>query len=135
MLASEQRNGRRGGVTHGVAGCALRRLRTAWVVCLAVCLSFLAVGCPAPPASVQPEARSASRLGERARATPALDNPETDEEPPSGRIHVVQPGDTLWNLAVRYYGHGKHLNKIRVANRHRLRDPSDLPVGMKLIVP
>lgn len=120
---------------HGVAGDAPRGLRAAWIVCLAVCLSFSVVGCPAPSASVQPEGRSAGRLGERALTAPTSENPETDEDLSFGQIHVVQPGDTLWNLAVRYYGHGRHLNKIRVANRHRLRDPSDLPVGMKLIIP
>jgi len=135
VLASEQRNGRRGGVAHGVAGNAPRRLRAAWVVCLAVCLSFSGVGCVAPPSSGKPADRPGGRAGERDRTTEAPDIRATDEEPLSGRIHVVQPGDTLWNLAVRYYGHGRHLNKIRVANRHRLRDPSDLPVGMKLIVP
>lgn len=135
MLASAQRNGRRGVVTHGVAGNAPRRLRTAWVVCLAVCLSFSVVGCVAPASSEKPADRSGSRAGARDRTAEAPDYQVEDEEPSSGRIHVVQPGDTLWNLAVRYYGHGKHLNKIRVANRHRLRDPSDLPVGMKLIVP
>ncbi len=52
-----------------------------------------------------------------------------------GGIHVVEPGDTLWSLAEKYYGSGKQWRQILVANRNRLEGSTDLPVGMKLIIP
>lgn len=52
-----------------------------------------------------------------------------------GKIHRVHAGETLWSLSERYYGHGKHWRKILVANRKRLTDSTELPVGMKLIIP
>jgi len=52
-----------------------------------------------------------------------------------GRVHVVHPNETLYSLAERYYGHGKHWRKIYLANRNRISDPTDLSVGMKLIIP
>lgn len=52
-----------------------------------------------------------------------------------GRIHRVQARETLWNLSERYYGDGNHWRKILVANRKRLTDAKELPVGMILIIP
>jgi nucleoid-associated protein YgaU len=52
-----------------------------------------------------------------------------------GKIYLVQQGDTLYSLAERYYGHSKFWRKIWTANRNRLTNPNDLPVGMKLIIP
>lgn len=52
-----------------------------------------------------------------------------------GRVHIVERGDTLYSLAMRYYGSGQQYNRILVANRNRLKDPRNLPVGMKLIIP
>lgn len=52
-----------------------------------------------------------------------------------GRIHLVQPNDTLWTLSEKYYGNSRDWRKILVANRRRVTDPTNLPVGMKLIIP
>ena len=52
-----------------------------------------------------------------------------------GRIHRVQAKETLWSLSERYYGDGNHWRKILVANRKRLSDAKELPVGMILIIP
>ncbi len=63
--------------------------------------------------------------------------PKDDFDPLAvpGRIHVVQPNETLWSLSEKYYGHSKHWKKISTANQNRLKDPTNLPVGMKLIIP
>lgn len=77
--------------------------------------------------------------------TPAVSN-KTPEPPPraeepadplpiAGRTHVVQPHDTLYKLAEQYYGNSKYYRKILSANKRRLKDPNNLPVGMKLIIP
>ena len=52
-----------------------------------------------------------------------------------GRIHIVEPKDTLFRLAEQYYGNSKQWRKIWQANKKRLTNPNDLPVGMKLIIP
>jgi len=67
-------------------------------------------------------------------STQAVDSSQQDSIGPRGKTHVVEPGDTLHSLAERYYGHGKLYGKILAANRNRLEDPNNLPVGMKLII-
>jgi nucleoid-associated protein YgaU len=94
-------------------------------------------GCgPSEPATTQPVVQTAdARPGptERSNVPRPGDNFDVTKVP--GRIHSVRPNDTLWNLAERYYGNGKHWRKILVANRNRLTNSTDLPVGMKLIIP
>ncbi|MCB9856846.1 MAG: LysM peptidoglycan-binding domain-containing protein [Phycisphaerales bacterium] len=51
------------------------------------------------------------------------------------RVYHVQRGDTLWSLANKFYGDSKHWRRILAANRNRVPDPRDLPVGIKLIIP
>jgi nucleoid-associated protein YgaU len=53
----------------------------------------------------------------------------------SGQVHVMQPGQTLYRLAVKYYGDGKQWPRIRDANTERISDPRTIPVGTKLIIP
>jgi nucleoid-associated protein YgaU len=52
-----------------------------------------------------------------------------------GRVHRVQPHDTLTKLAQQYYGDRKLWRRIWQANRKRIVDPDNLPVGMMLIIP
>ncbi|QOJ03541.1 MAG: LysM peptidoglycan-binding domain-containing protein [Planctomycetia bacterium] len=103
-----------------------------WCAAMWITLS----GCPAPErttsqpaASDEVDARSATLGG----SDEAADYVQPGEVP--GRVHIVEPGDTLYSLAVRYYGSGLKYNRILVANRNRLKDPRNLPVGMKLIIP
>ena len=51
------------------------------------------------------------------------------------RSHIVGPRETLYRLATIYYGDGRQWQKIYYANRKRIADPSDLPVGIRLIIP
>lgn len=51
------------------------------------------------------------------------------------RSHIVAPRETLYRLAVLYYGDGRQWQKIYYANRKRIADPADLPVGIRLIIP
>ena len=51
-------------------------------------------------------------------------------------VHVVRQGDTLWDLARRYYGNPLLLSKIQEANRDRLLTTStSLKIGMELVIP
>ncbi len=53
----------------------------------------------------------------------------------AGRVHTVQPGETLYGIIKKYYGDGRYYRRIWVANRKRLTDPRHLRVGMRLIIP
>ncbi|MFO0974351.1 MAG: LysM domain-containing protein [Phycisphaerae bacterium] len=77
-----------------------------------------------PPAHVDPP-----------RPSPPSANEPPPPELPRVRTHVVQKGETFYSIATRYYGSGRHWQKIYQANRKRVPDPAVLPVGTKLIIP
>ncbi len=54
-----------------------------------------------------------------------------------GRTHVVEAGDNLTRIALKYYGPGKdrEYKRIYEANRGAMRGESDLSIGQELIIP
>jgi len=48
----------------------------------------------------------------------------------SGRTHVVRRGETMWSISQRY---GTTVERLARANR--LRDPSQIRIGQRLVVP
>lgn len=57
----------------------------------------------------------------------------TDTKKDEKRYHTVKKGDTLWDLAVKYYKSGSKYSKIQTANPKV--NPKDLKVGTKLLIP
>ncbi len=55
--------------------------------------------------------------------------------PKSNGVHVVQPGDTLWAIAKKYYGNGVQYTKIFNANRDKIKNPNLIYPGQKLVIP
>ncbi len=55
--------------------------------------------------------------------------------PAGGQVYTVQKGDTLYRLARRFYNDQARWRDIWEANQTRLRDPDQLPMGTKLIIP
>ncbi len=53
----------------------------------------------------------------------------------SGRTYIVQRGDTLGKISVRFYGTSARYLDIYEANRDRLASPSSIEVGQQLIIP
>jgi len=51
------------------------------------------------------------------------------------RHHAVRDGDTLAQLADRYYGDARRYREIYQANTHVLTDPELLPIGATLVIP
>ncbi len=51
------------------------------------------------------------------------------------RTVIVQPGEGLWDIALREYGDGMKWRMIYNANRDRISDPNVVRAGMKLVVP
>ena len=96
-------------------------------------------GCAAPNPTTQPAQRVSDHTVAKADRAATSDTPLPDDrsEAPDGpgRIHIVQPGETLYSITAKYYGDGRQFRRIWVANRNRLADPKDLRVGMKLIIP
>ena len=51
------------------------------------------------------------------------------------RMYIVQKGDTLSNLAQRYYKNRAKWRDIYAANRKVMKNESDIHVGMELVIP
>jgi nucleoid-associated protein YgaU len=55
--------------------------------------------------------------------------------PKSNGSYVVQRGDTLWAIAKKYYGDGSKYTKIFNANKDKIKNPSLIYAGQKLVMP
>lgn len=69
-------------------------------------------------------------------ADPASTSPATssnDDTPPPQQSYTVRSGDTLWAVAVKYYGDGTQYRKIAAANN--IPYPDEIKVGMRLVIP
>ena len=55
--------------------------------------------------------------------------------PAAGGTYTVQPGDSLWKIAVKAYGNGRRWTKIYEANKDRISDASRIRVGQVLVIP
>jgi LysM repeat protein len=53
----------------------------------------------------------------------------------AGHLHLVQPGDDLWSLAVTYYGDGTRWRSIADVNADLVSPETDLPAGARIIIP
>ena len=86
---------------------------------------------PAPPPAPTPTRRTATPANNRAAAatTPAT------ERRGAARHHTVVRGDTLSNLAQKYYNNRAKWHDIYNANRGVMRNEGDLKVGMELVIP
>ena len=49
--------------------------------------------------------------------------------------YIVAAGDSLWRLAVRYYGSGSAWKRIYQANQGRIANPNLIYVGQTLVIP
>lgn len=91
---------------------------------------------PSPPIPIPPH-NQAWTPEPSVKPTPA--KPTAAESPRnsanSSRYHVVQKGDTLTELAMRYLGSTTRFAEIYEANRDQLRSPDDVRIGMKLTIP
>ena len=78
---------------------------------------------------------------EKAQANPPVVQSEPTPTPPpaapaptpTARTHTVRSGDTLWDIAVKYYGDGRKYTKIAQANN--IPNPNLINIGMELTIP
>ena len=62
----------------------------------------------------------------------ALSGPQVTKQP---KVHEVQSGDTLSEIAKKYYGDANSYQRIFEANRPMLKDPDHIYPGQMLRVP
>jgi nucleoid-associated protein YgaU len=73
-----------------------------------------------------------------ADTSPAIPSPHTLPPPPPPKEaarHTVREGETLTELARRYYGDRSLALRIFNSNRDRLLSPDRLPAGTVLVIP
>lgn len=51
------------------------------------------------------------------------------------RTYTIKSGDTLWDIATRYYGDGSQYNKIYNANRNVISNPDLIYPGQVITIP
>jgi nucleoid-associated protein YgaU len=69
-----------------------------------------------------------------ARIETPFSRAEIGADAPPGSV-VVQPGNSLWRLARRSYGHGLRYTVIYEANRGQIRDPDLIYPGQVFLLP
>ncbi len=87
---------------------------------------------PPPPPPVTAYEEPVATPGAYPAETPAYTPPATT---PAGQTHTVQRGETLWLLAVKYYGDGQQWRRIHAANQAKIPNVNDMPVGTVLVIP
>ncbi|HLH24750.1 MAG TPA: LysM peptidoglycan-binding domain-containing protein [Chloroflexota bacterium] len=101
---------------------------------LVLALSGCFGGAGAPPTPTPPPTTAPLPTVPR----PALDTPvaaQASAAPSNSAVHVVQAGETLGQIALRYYGDANRWQVIYDANRGQLSSPSALAVNMRLTIP
>jgi nucleoid-associated protein YgaU len=70
---------------------------------------------------------------------PALpEDPESDKDSKGLQVpetYVIQPGDTLYGIAMRYYGEAIAAERILDANRDKIANKDQLAVGLEINMP
>jgi nucleoid-associated protein YgaU len=62
-------------------------------------------------------------------------NLSTTTNPKNTGFHIVQKDETLWGISKKYYGKGSLYNKIFNANKDKIKNPSLIYPGWKLVIP
>jgi len=83
-----------------------------------------------------PKVRSREAAAEaEANSVPQVPPYEQRDEVKTQRFHIVRRGETLSDIAYKYYGSAGKWRKILNANDLELRDTTKLRPGTKLIIP
>jgi nucleoid-associated protein YgaU len=91
----------------------------------------------ASPSKVVPPVKEVPEVTEERpiRAKPSSLQGGAAVAEPTLRRHTVREGDTLFSLAVRYYGDAEHCTDLLRANRDVLEKPDELKPGTVLVIP
>jgi LysM repeat protein len=97
-----------------------------------------AINAPALPAGATPATPPTPTnraLTATSPATPPVATNRVAAADTKPRVHVVQKGDTLFSIALRYYGSRSAWEKIYQANRDALPNRDQIKIGQQLVVP
>lgn len=92
-------------------------------------------GCGDPGPTTQPAEKPEPKISQKVAKPVEREDDFVEPGSMPGRTHVVRPKETLYGLAQHYYGSKNQWRRIYYANRNRLTDPNELPVGIRLIIP
>jgi nucleoid-associated protein YgaU len=90
----------------------------------------------APVAAAEPAPRASEPLASTPTSAPEprATKPKATTAAPAGE-YVVQPGDTLSDIALAAFGSASRWKEILAANQDKLEKPEYLRAGMKLTIP
>lgn len=78
---------------------------------------------------------SAKRIIVKPKKKPKSAGKTRAEDNKKPKTHTAVSGDTLWFLAIKYYGDGSQYMKIWEANRHLNPTPNHIYIGQTFVIP
>jgi nucleoid-associated protein YgaU len=78
---------------------------------------------------------AANTTGEENIGRPSAVKTTRPTADPTPGTYTVQPGDTLWKIAMQFYGDGNQYLKIFEANKGLLKDPDHIFPDQELVIP
>jgi nucleoid-associated protein YgaU len=78
---------------------------------------------PVPVVAVQEPAPKSQEAGPATSALVAQESGQESGDQTKPKVYEVRPGDTLWDIAERFFGGGWRYKKIYNENRERIRKP------------
>lgn len=92
-------------------------------------------GAEAAPLIVQASDAKTKRAVQEAAEKQKADKPDPYPHETRPETYVIQEGDTLYKIAIRFYGRASFWQRIRNANRATISTDGRLRVGQKIILP
>lgn len=85
-----------------------------------------------PPSAIQTEVLE---MGKPLNGEERAKSPVSDIDPRDLKRHNVQDKETLWSIAAKYYGDGKHYKELAAFNKGRVGDGGTVHPGVTLLIP
>ena len=73
--------------------------------------------------------------GNSSSTRPSTSTPAKTPTKVTTRYYTIKKGDTLWGIAVKYYGNGSQYTKIYNANKKILKSADLIYPGQKIVIP
>ncbi len=83
----------------------------------------------------EPEPSAVSRRPTTGERLPVMGESSPRSTAPEQVVHYVDEGESLYDIAEKYYGDGNYWKRIHEANRDVIRKPSLLRPGVRLVIP
>lgn len=91
-----------------------------------------------PPPPPEPEPITSTLVGAKPFTSTGLDSisltPTVISEP-TFSYYTIQPGDTLWKIAKKFYNDGAKHKLIADANKDKIPNPNKIKIGTEIVIP